>query len=190
MINVECPLLSISSPFSYIAQTDLVVLKVKTEQVKLFYDRLPSVAGNLGRKLASKLSFQTELGKQIESTLSKTTEDSVEKRLESKKAKAIQSQVEHHFPQSTPTVRSMLEHTYSQRMSQGRVTGVRGIATHRLRGGLTERDMVNLETVKRSCFLDYQQVDRFLDQSKQKERGESIKDPVRNVSLCSSQSFA
>jgi hypothetical protein len=75
-------------------------------------------------------------------------------------------------------------------MSQGRVTGVRGIATHRLRGGLTERDMVNLETVKRSCFLDYQQVDRFLEQSKQKERGESIKDPVRNVSLCSSQSFA
>ena len=88
-----------------------------------------------------------------------------------KKAKEIKSQVEHHFPQSTPTVRSMLEHTYSHRMSQGRVTGVRGMATQNLKGGLTERDMVKLETVKRSCFLDYQKVDKFLQQSKQKELG-------------------
>jgi len=40
---------------------------------------------------------------------------------------------------------------------------VRGIETEQLKGGITHNDMVRLERLKRNMFLDYKNVDKFID---------------------------
>jgi len=44
--------------------------------------------------------------------------------------------------------------------------------------------MIKLEILKRSCYLDYKNVEKYINQNKMKERGEEpCGAPVRTVSL-------
>ena len=66
----------------------------------------------------------------------------------------------------------------------GKDTAPRGIPTTKLRGGITQEDMIRLEMRKKEFFLDYNNVDKYLDQLKAKKMGQTVEGPpVKTLSL-------
>lgn len=123
------------------------------------------------------------LSSKIENTVNEQLMNTIEKRFEIKQKDAINKNVEYQFPVSTPTVRQFLEKSYYQRQKlDGRTTGVRGIDSFRTKGRITQADMIRLETLKRNCFLDYNSVEKYLQNNKLKSQGIDC-DPVKTVSL-------
>jgi len=50
--------------------------------------------------------------------------------------------------------------------------------------------MIRLETLKRNLFLDYKKVEQYLDQSRRKQKGEDISEPIiKTVSLHEKSEF-
>lgn len=67
---------------------------------------------------------------------------------------------------------------------KGKQTAPRGIPTTQLKGGITQEDMIRLEMRKKEFFLDYGNVDKYLEQIKAKNRGEQPQGaPVKTLSL-------
>lgn len=165
VLGMESLLLGIQSPYNCVAETNLVVLQCPSDVLLAELEQMPAkILTQCQKRFSRKLKMQTNISIDLEDNLDKHRKETEDKRIKISKKDDTQQLVEHHFPKSTPTVRHTIQQSYQSRFSKlGKKTGVRGIETEQLNGGITQVDMVRLERLKRNCFLDYRSVDKYLD---------------------------
>ena len=94
--------------------------------------------------------------------------------------------VKSHYPVATPEIKSNLKCVYNEFLERtGRQRPVHlQQETVKVQGTLTQDDAMKLEVLKRSYFLDYANVDKYLAQRKRLAQGKPVKtEPVKVLSL-------
>lgn len=86
---------------------------------------------------------------------------------------------------SLAPIQFSLKTIYERRKEQGFNPGARQkIETKKVRGFITQDDMVRLDRYKKKIFFDYKNVEMYLNQTRQKNRGEKPQGaPVKTLML-------
>lgn len=182
------------SPFTYVSKTPLVVIFVHLETLLRLYDSVyPRIAMAMQQKLDEKFQILTGLSLLNERTRIQRSEASVELKYEKAQQNHIKESVCQNNPLSFRPARVNFQKVYERRRENGyNPAAPNNIKTKKIRGYITSEDMVRLERYKKKIYFDYDHVETYIRQARQKNRGEQpTGTPVKNFMLSTvSDNFA